>query len=120
MSEFIFKRFIDQEKPDCDYINYTAGRICCDSSKGSKYFLISGQMHGAEDTFSIGQPIYDKDNNLMGYLKIGLCDNLNYTGIYNGEKYHLSVGRLETQQSIVFKASKFLHIGKDGGLNYIK
>lgn len=41
------------------------------------------------DTFSIGMPVYDTEDNLMGYLGIGLYYNLNYsegyTGEYNGE-----------------------------------
>lgn len=42
-------------------------------------FGIGYSEMGAEKTFAIGMPIYDKDNNLMGYLGIGLYDALDYS-----------------------------------------
>jgi hypothetical protein len=53
---------------------YNAGVVCkIDGNYGIGY-----ETKGAEETFSIGQPIYDKDRNIMGWLGIGLFDNLNY------------------------------------------
>jgi len=41
-------------------------------------FIIGYEMKGAENTFSIGQPVYDEDLNIMGWLGIGLFDALDY------------------------------------------
>ena len=41
-------------------------------------FIIAEEQEGARETFSIGQPVYDKDGNLLGYLGIGLYANLDY------------------------------------------
>ena len=68
-------RFIEHYKDENVAIEYDAGTI----SKYGNYFMIAGEMKGAEDTFSIGQPVYDRDNNLMGYLGIGLYANLDYS-----------------------------------------
>ena len=72
----MIKRFIDcygYENTDVD-TKYDAGHIVLDDG----VFIIANQMRGAEETFSIGQPIYDKDHNLMGYLAMGLYTHLNY------------------------------------------
>jgi len=39
---------------------------------------ISQQQRGAEETFSIGMPVYDENNNELGRLSIRLFKNLNY------------------------------------------
>jgi hypothetical protein len=39
---------------------------------------IEQEQYGARDTFSIGQPVYDKENNLMGHLEIHVYDTLHY------------------------------------------
>ena len=71
MSEI--RKFVDDytgEYPTSYYAGYILARY------GD--FLIAGEMKGANETFSIGQPIYDKDGNLLGYLGIGLFANLDY------------------------------------------
>lgn len=67
------KRFVDYQKGDYP-TKYNAGYIT------ERYgdFLIAESQKGAEETFSIGQPVYDIENNLMGYLGIGLYANLDY------------------------------------------
>ena len=54
---------------------YEAGVVCKNGDK----FIVGYEMRGAEETFSIGQPVYDKDGNIMGWLGIGLFSNLNYS-----------------------------------------
>lgn len=53
-------------------LSYRAGEICEDGD-------ITNQQAGAEETFSIGMPVYDSDNKEIGRLSIGLFDNLNYS-----------------------------------------
>ncbi len=79
-SVYIMKmRFVDQL--DMNDINnnvatkYDAGTVC--EKDGN--FIIGYEMKGAEDTFSIGQPVYDVDGNIMGWLGIGLYSSLNYS-----------------------------------------
>lgn len=67
-------RFIEQMKKH--ETRYDAGRVY--EINGG--FGISSNELGAEETFAVGMPIYDKDNNLMGYLGIGLYESLNYGG----------------------------------------
>jgi hypothetical protein len=63
---------------------YDLDRVCDDFTLGldagyiGKDGIIGQQQKGAEDTFSIGMPVYDKDNNEIGRLSIGLFKNLNY------------------------------------------
>ena len=68
-------RFIDHYKDENVETEYHAGMV----TKHGNGFMISDQTKGAEETFSVGQPVYDKDNNLMGYLGIGLYANLDYS-----------------------------------------
>lgn len=42
-------------------------------------FMIAFETRGAEETFSIGQPVYDADGSIMGWLGIGLYRNLDYS-----------------------------------------
>lgn len=69
------ERFIDHYKDKEVEIKYSAGIV-------EKYyngdFIIVHEQKGAEETFSVGQPVYDEDKNLMGYLGIGLFQSLNY------------------------------------------
>ena len=68
-------KFIEQLKiKDMDR-QYNAGIVC---EKDGNY-IIGYEMRGAEETFSIGQPVYDKDKNIMGWLGIGLFENLDYS-----------------------------------------
>ena len=69
-------RFIDQIKEGINKKNlkYDAGIVCKHDDK----YIIGYSMCGAEELFSIGQPIYDENNFLMGYLGINLFHNLDY------------------------------------------
>ena len=68
-------KFIEQLKiKDMDR-QYNAGVVC----ENNGNYIIGYEMQGAEETFSIGQPVYDKDKNIMGWLGIGLFENLNYS-----------------------------------------
>lgn len=67
-------RFIDHYKDENVATGYNAGTVC----RYGNDFVISYEMEGAKETFSIGQPVYDKDKNLMGYLGIGLYGSLDY------------------------------------------
>lgn len=67
------KLFINEykNKYDKQTLSYKAGEICEDGD-------ITHQQKGAEETFSIGMPIYDKDGNELGRLSVGLLENLDY------------------------------------------
>lgn len=41
-------------------------------------YIVVYEQKGAEETFSIGQPVYDEEGNVMGYLGIGMYDSLTY------------------------------------------
>lgn len=68
MNEFI-------QQLDVKYdISYDAGYV----GKNGCDFIIDHATKGAEQTFSVGQPVYDKDWNIMGWLGIGLFSHLDY------------------------------------------
>lgn len=69
-----FKLFNTQEKPDASLLEYDAGLV----HKSGDEFFITEQQAGAEETFSIGQAVFDKKGNLIGYLGISLLENLDY------------------------------------------
>lgn len=69
------KKFIDHYKDENVSIKYSAGVV----EQYGKDFIVAYEQMGAKETFSIGQPVYDKDKNLMGYLGIGLYKNLDYS-----------------------------------------
>lgn len=56
-------------------LQYDAGKVL---KKDGKY-IITDNMIGAEELFSVGEPVYDEDGNLMGYLGVGMFDHLNYS-----------------------------------------
>ena len=68
-------KFIDHYKDENVATKYSSGRVF----KYNNEFVIGYETAGAEETFSVGQPVYDKDNNLMGYTGIGLYENLDYS-----------------------------------------
>ena len=68
------KVFNPQEKPDVSLLKYDAGWVY---QNGDEFFITEEQA-GAEETFSIGQAVYDKEGNLLGYLGISLLKSLNY------------------------------------------
>ena len=67
------KLFINEYKTKYDEktLSYSAGEICEDGD-------ITNQQAGAEETFSIGMPVYDKEGNELGKLSVCLFENLNY------------------------------------------
>lgn len=69
-----FKLFDAQEKPDVSLLKYDAGWVYKDCDE----FFITDEQAGAEDTFSIGQSVFDKKGNLLGYLGISLLNGLDY------------------------------------------
>ena len=73
--KYVKPLFIGQIEEEKLATTYNAGIVC----KRDGNFLIGYEMKGAEETFSIGQPVYDKDGNIMGWLGIGLFKNLNYS-----------------------------------------
>jgi len=67
------KLFLEEYKTKYDKktLAYKAGEICEDGD-------ITNQQVGAEETFAIGMPVYDKEGKELGKLSIGLFENLNY------------------------------------------
>lgn len=53
---------------------YSAGVVSEDNGE----FIVGYETMGAQATFSIGQPVYDIEGNIMGWLGIGLFENLDY------------------------------------------
>jgi len=76
----MYKLFVHQKQVDEKSLEYFAGRIYLNAGR----YFIGDQQRGAEEIFTIGQPIYDTDNFLMGYMEIALHKNLDYAGRYNG------------------------------------
>ena len=70
----IIKRFIDCYKDENAETKFDSGKLW-ETDDG---FLINGAMLGAEQTFSIGQPVFNEDGDILGYLGITLLRNLNY------------------------------------------
>lgn len=68
------ERFIDKYKEKEVETKYSAGIV---RENGNDYIIAYNQI-GAEKTFSIGQPVYDEERNLIGYLGIGLYRHLDY------------------------------------------
>ena len=73
-----FKRFIDVKDEKMETA-YSAGRVY---EYGNGY-IVAYYQDGAAETFSIGQPVYDKDGFLMGYLGIGMLRSLTYASDLN-------------------------------------
>ena len=94
------KRFIECYKDEDVATEYEAGYIVKDMDE----YVISGQMQGAEKTFSIGQPIYDREGNLMGYLGISLFHNLDYSTDTNI--------RIPVEKWVVLLPTKYCNHGK--------
>lgn len=71
------KRFIDQIKEGVnkEWMHLSSGWVYFDRES---YHITEQQKGAEEDLFSVGQPVYDKDGNLMGYLGIDILTHLNY------------------------------------------
>lgn len=57
-------------------LQYDAGKVL---KIDEKTYIIADHMIGAEELFSVGEPVYDEDGNLMGYLGVGIFEHLNYS-----------------------------------------
>lgn len=68
------KVFNTQDKPDVSLLKYDAGWVYKDGDE----FFITEEQAGAEETFSVGQSVFDKKGNLLGYLGISLLKSLDY------------------------------------------
>lgn len=67
-----YTKFVNQKLEDSDFLKYSAGII-------TKHNIVGYPQKGAEKTFSIGQPMFDAEGRLLGYLGIGLFDSLDYS-----------------------------------------
>lgn len=68
------QKFIDCYKNTEVPTKYHAGKV----KKYEDGYMIAYETKGAAETFSIGQPVYDEDGKLMGYLGIGMYAYLDY------------------------------------------
>jgi hypothetical protein len=99
--------FVKQEPVKDEFLlSLTAGRVVNDSCGDG--FHIDGWQNGAMETFSVGQPVYDKDNNLMGYLNIGLYNNLNYYS----EKENFHGEKIPSEYWGIGKPTEHCEVGK--------
>ena len=72
------KKFIKELKENKKYnAKYDAGWVY----EYDDRFIIDRAQAGAEESFSIGQPVYDEEGNVMGFLGVTLFRNLNYAKI---------------------------------------
>ena len=71
--------FTEQNSIESGDLQYYGGRVAHNNGEQ----IIGQSKKGAEDTFSICQPVFDKDNNLLGYLGIGMYQHLNYSNSPN-------------------------------------
>ena len=77
----MIKEFVNQNSIDENSLKYDAGSVYEDYG----VFLINGEQKGASDTFSVSQPIYDKNGYKMGYLGIGCFKSLDYAHLPHNE-----------------------------------
>lgn len=94
--EKLIPLFINQlaKGVDEESLKYYAGK----AYKYNDTFIVGYEQMGAQDTFSIGQPIYDEEGNLMGYLGIGLLNSLDYATYSLGDEYRTLRVPVETWQ----------------------
>lgn len=74
----MIKWFVDDilmDEIDEKLLQYDAGEVALKDGN----YIITNNMLGARELFSIGQPVYDNGGRLMGYLGIGLFNHLNYS-----------------------------------------
>jgi len=67
--------FTEQNSIESGSLQYFGGKFAHNNSE----YIIGYSQKGAEDTFSICQPMFDEDNNLLGYLGIGMYSHLDYS-----------------------------------------
>lgn len=70
----IIKKFIDCYEDENVETKFDSGKV----SETNYGFLINGAMLGAEQTFSIGQPVFNEDGDVLGYLGITILEYLHY------------------------------------------
>ncbi|MDR0497682.1 MAG: hypothetical protein LBH42_08720 [Treponema sp.] len=97
----MYKRFVTQESVERDLLKYSAGQVSDDRER----LIIAYQQKGAEDTFSIGQPVYDKEYNLMGYMEIIVWGSLDYSERFNGEN-------IPVEHWAIGNPTKYCRVGK--------
>lgn len=68
-------KFTEQNSIENGDLQYYGGRVTHNNGE----YIVGYSQRGAENTFSICQPVFDKDNNLLGYLGIGMYSHLDYT-----------------------------------------
>lgn len=73
------EKFINQERVNTDTSKYSAGYITKIRTGNKCCYAINMQQCGAEMTFSVGQPVYNTTGALLGYLGLGILDNLDYS-----------------------------------------
>lgn len=74
----MIQEFYKQENPPDDLLDYNAGSIAYEDGE----YIVTWAQFGAEKTFSVGQPIYDEQYNLVGYLGIGLFKYLERSSVF--------------------------------------
>ena len=99
-------KFIDQIKQTNIDTQYDAGRVWSDDN-GIPF--INNQTVGAEKTFSIGQPVYDEEGNLLGYLGASIFKNLNYA--LDEEILSKGVDRIPCERWIICLPTKYCKHG---------
>lgn len=78
----MIKEFIEQTSINKDLLKYDAGKVY---GYEDNLYLVNNSEHGALGTFSTSQPVYDDENNLLGYLGLNVLRCLNYTKTPQGE-----------------------------------
>ena len=73
--------YLNEPKNYKAHTNYSAGYV---SAYGHERYIVTDFQEGAREMFSIGQPVYDRGGNLMGYLGMTLWDRLDYSHHKNG------------------------------------
>jgi len=68
------RKFINQIECENVETKYNSGVVAHINGE----YLIGYEQLGARDAFSVGQPVYDENGRVMGYLGVGLYENLNY------------------------------------------
>ena len=71
----MYQIFTKQLAPGGESLKHNAGSVY---HYHDGTFQIGFETNGAAETFSIGQPIFDPEGHMLGYLGIGIYDNLNY------------------------------------------
>jgi len=78
--------FVNQTSVDFSNLKWAAGKVSTYKLRTHIVFDVQGAQHGALETFSVGQPVYDEEDNLMGFLACSLMSEVSYAERYNGER----------------------------------